>query len=273
MNSHTKTIHYCWFGRNSLPEEANKCIESWKRYCPDYEIKEWNESNFDFSICNYAKEAYEAKKWAFVSDYARFWILYNYGGIYFDTDVELIKPIDDLIEKGPFMGGEPSGKNTYRIAAGLGLYVGSQHPIYKDILNHYKTLKFRISDGVYNDETIVTYITDIARKYGFKGNGDIETFEGITVYPPEYFCPMNVNTGELNITNNTRSIHWYSALWKDQREAEIHRNSIQLYNKMPNTVGKCVSIIYENISKTIYYAQKEGINNTMRRIARKTRKL
>ena len=102
-----KIIHYCWFGGNPLPELAIKCIESWKKYLPDYEIKEWNESNFDINCCAYVREAYEAKKWAFVSDYARFWILYQHGGLYFDTDVELIKSIDDLIVKGAFMGCEP----------------------------------------------------------------------------------------------------------------------------------------------------------------------
>ena len=101
-----KIIHYCWFGGNPLPELAMKCIESWRTYFPDYEIKEWNEDNFDVNIIPYTKEAYENKKYAFVSDYARFWILYNHGGIYFDTDVEVIKKMDDIIEKGSFMGCE-----------------------------------------------------------------------------------------------------------------------------------------------------------------------
>ena len=95
-----KIIHYCWFGGNPLPELAQKCIESWKKYCPDYEIKRWDETNFDLDCCDYVREAYQEKKWAFVSDYARFKILYEYGGVYFDTDVELIKPIDDIVEKG-----------------------------------------------------------------------------------------------------------------------------------------------------------------------------
>ena len=103
----TKTIHYCWFGRGELPEKAKQCIESWKKFCPDYEIKEWNEDNFDMNSCAYVKEAYEAKKWAFVSDYARFEILYKYGGLYFDTDVELVKSFDDIVSKGTFMGLQP----------------------------------------------------------------------------------------------------------------------------------------------------------------------
>lgn len=109
-----KIIHYCWFGRGPLPELAQKCIASWKKYLPDYEIKEWNEDNFDVNIIPYTAEAYQAKKYAFVSDYARFWIMYHYGGIYFDTDVEVIRPMDDIVANGNFMGFEvdPDGENT-----------------------------------------------------------------------------------------------------------------------------------------------------------------
>lgn len=101
-----RTIHYCWFGRTPLPDKAKICIESWKKFMPDYEIKEWNEDNFDVNIIKYTAEAYKLKKYAFVSDYARFWILYHYGGVYFDVDVELIKPIDDILARGAFMGCE-----------------------------------------------------------------------------------------------------------------------------------------------------------------------
>lgn len=120
-----KVIHYCWFGRNELPEKAKQCIESWKKFCPDCEIREWNEQNFDLNCCDYVREAYQAKKWAFVSDYARFQILYNYGGMYFDTDVEVIRSLDDLQNKGPYIGFE-EGKRThtgmnYQVNPGLGL--------------------------------------------------------------------------------------------------------------------------------------------------------
>ena len=108
-----KVIHYCWFGRNPLPESAVKCINSWRKHFPDYEIKEWNEDNFDVNIIPYTKEAYEAKKYAFVSDYARMWILYHFGGLYFDTDVEVIKPMDDIVKRGPFMGIEVEEIKTY----------------------------------------------------------------------------------------------------------------------------------------------------------------
>ena len=127
-----KIIHYCWFGRNPLPESAKKCIDSWRKFLPDYEIKEWNEDNFDVNIIPYTQQAYEAKKYAFVSDYARFWILYHHGGVYFDTDVEVIRPMDDIIEKRPFMGREKGAfikdicDNTITVQgdAGLGVAPG-----------------------------------------------------------------------------------------------------------------------------------------------------
>lgn len=123
-----KIIHYCWFGRNPLPGSAERCIASWRKFLPDYEIREWNEDNFDIDVSRYARQAYDAGKYAFTSDYARFWILYNYGGLYFDTDVEVIRPLDDIIARGPFMGCEHDAKSDadasdLGIAPGLGLGV------------------------------------------------------------------------------------------------------------------------------------------------------
>lgn len=134
-----------------MPEIATKCIQSWKKYLPDYEIKLWNEDNFDVNITPYTSEAYKAGKYAFVSDYARFWILYNYGGLYFDTDVELINPIDDIVEQGSFMGCElaPVGSNLYPfIAPGLGLGASPNHSLYKIILDNYSRMHLYSPRGV-----------------------------------------------------------------------------------------------------------------------------
>lgn len=212
-----KIIHYCWFGGNPLPRYAKKYIESWKKYLPDYEIKEWNESNFDLDSCEYVREAYEARKWAFVSDYARFLILYKYGGLYFDTDVEVVKSLDCLVERGPFMGceGEISSKVLSDINPGLGLAAAPGLGLYKEILDYYSSIHFSINqDGTY--DTVVDYVTNILRKHGFKGNGTIEEINGIYIYPPEYFCPMNYRTGKVNITENTYTIHWYTASWQSE---------------------------------------------------------
>ena len=134
-----KIIHYCWFGGKELPESAKKCIDSWKRFFPDYKIKEWNESNFDINYCDYTKEAYEAKKWAFVSDVARFKILYENGGFYFDTDVEVIKSFDDIISNGAFMGFENDKKCLVNPGLGLGVEAGNQ--FYKEMLDLYGLCK------------------------------------------------------------------------------------------------------------------------------------
>jgi hypothetical protein len=225
-----KIIHYCWFGGNPLPDDAKKCIASWEKYFPDYEITEWNESNFDLACCDYVKEAYQAKKWAFVSDYARFWILYHYGGLYFDTDVEVIKPMDDLIEKGSFMGEEaglPDNNSECNpglglaAAPGLGLAAAPGLGLYKEILDYYSTQHFLNPDGSINQETVVTRTSNILKRHGFKGNGSIECIDGVYIYPPEYFCPMNYTTGKLAITENTRSIHHYSATWHSGLEELI----------------------------------------------------
>ena len=203
-----KIIHYCWFGGNSLPNDAKKCIASWKKFFPGYEIKEWNESNFDVNCCDYVKEAYAAKKWAFVSDYARFWILYHEGGLYFDTDVEVIKDMSDIIAKGAFMGCETDDKCT----PGLGLGANPGLGLYKEILDYYEKIHFFIEGNT--TETVVTHTSKILKSHGWVGNGEIEQIEGVTIYPPEYFCPMDYKTGKLDITPNTRSIHWYTASWQ-----------------------------------------------------------
>lgn len=211
-----KIIHYCWFGRNPLPPLAIKCIESWKKYFPDYEIKEWNEDNFDINMITYTQEAYKAQKYAFVSDYARFWILYNYGGIYFDTDVEVIKSFDDIILCGPFMGCETdaSDVNSISVAPGLGLGVNSHHIFYEHILEIYKEQSFIKKDGSLNLKTVVSYTTELLYKFGLENIKGIQECAGISIYPVEYFCPISVKDGKLRITDKTHSIHHYSQSWQ-----------------------------------------------------------
>ena len=206
-----KIIHYCWFGGNPLPDLAKKCIVSWKKYFPDYEIKEWNESNFDLNCCDYVKEAYREKKWAFVSDYARFWILYNYGGLYFDTDVEVIKDMSGIIAHGAFMGCETVDKCSLGVNPGLGLGANPGLGLYKEILDFYNHIHFITDNG--HIPTVVNYTTAILEKYGWTGTNEISEIEGITIYPPEYFCPYNFATGVMDITSHTVSIHHYSATW------------------------------------------------------------
>ncbi len=215
-----KVIHYCWFGGNPLPKSALKCIESWKKYLPDYEIKEWNESNFDINMMPYTKEAYEMKKYAYVSDVARFHVLYQEGGVYFDTDVEVVKPMDDIIESGAFMGIEDPGVEgeTYpNVAPGLGLAVEAGNPFYKVILDHYNECHFYDPETkVPYPMTVVNHCTDLLIKNGLKPTNQFQTVGGINIYPVDYFCPLEDATGILTITENTRAIHWFSKTWLDK---------------------------------------------------------
>ena len=216
-----KKIHYCWFGGKPLNKLGEKCLKTWKRYFPDYEIIEWNESNFDINCCKYVKEAYEAKKWAFVSDYARFKILYEQGGVYFDTDVEVVKSFDEILDKGAFMGCENpcikmDGDKCLQgssVAPGLGCAVEPQNPFYKEILDDYEKSSFYNEDGTLNLYTVVQRTTDALKKYGLKDTMEIQNVNGIVIYPAEYFCPINIDTNKLKITKNTYSIHRYAASW------------------------------------------------------------
>lgn len=215
-----KTIHYCWFGGNPLPALAQKCIHSWKKYLPDYTIIEWNESNFDVSCVPYVREAYEAKKFAFVSDYARFWILYNHGGVYFDTDVEIIKPIDHIIEKGAFMGIENQIGSFIQVSPGLGIGCEAYHPFYKEMLDAYANIHFVIN-GSYNYKTIGQYNTELLRNKGLQNINNIQTVDNITIYPFDYFSPIDTTTKRIHITANTCAIHHYAGSWLDGKESKF----------------------------------------------------
>ena len=216
----SKIIHYCWFGRNPLPDSAQKCISSWHKFLPDYEIKEWNEDNFDVNIIPYTKQAYEAKKYAFVSDYARFWVLYHYGGLYFDTDVEAVKSFDDIVANGPFMGLEIDGtKEGTKIAINPGLGLGAEvgMPIYEKILDGFEKMTFYDTNGKRNEYSMIPMVTDMFLLEGMKPNGQIQHLCDVDVYPECFFNPYKGINGRLQLTSQTHSIHWYSASWMPPR--------------------------------------------------------
>ena len=212
-----KKIHYCWFGRNTLPESALKCIASWRKFFPDYEIIEWNEDNFDVNMIPYTAQAYKAKKYALVSDYARFKILYEQGGLYFDTDVEVIKSMIDIVERGPFMGFEinPGTDRKYgAVNPGVGIGAVKGLDLYKSILDYYAQLSFLRPDGSYNTtDAVVNITTRELVKSQLKNISGIQEVSGITIYPADYFNPFNDVTGRLNKTPNTRTIHWFTKTW------------------------------------------------------------
>lgn len=214
-----KIIHYCWFGGNPLPDSVQKCIKSWKKHFPDYEIKEWNESNFDVNLIPFTREAYSVKKYAFVSDVARFFILHKEGGLYFDTDVEVVSSFDDILARGAYMGVEVPSKEGSMPAVnpGLGLAAEAGNKVLRSVLDHYQTQHFLDENGQQIPGTVVSHTTEVlAKEYGLQPNNEIQTLDGVTIYPQDYFNPFDDATGVLNKTKNTRSIHWYSKTWVDK---------------------------------------------------------
>lgn len=214
-----KKIHYCWFGNGEKPELAIKCIESWKTHCPDYELVEWNEQSFDIdSAPLYVRQAYENKKWAFVTDYVRLYAMVNYGGVYMDTDVEVIKNIDAFLDNSAFSGFE-DGVN---IPTGI-MASEKDFPLFKKLLDYYDDVSFVNEDGTLNTVTNVTIITGICEKNGLIKNNKFQIIDGFALYPKDYFCPIDYETGKLIKTQNTFTIHWFAGSWRSKEEQEQMR--------------------------------------------------
>lgn len=207
-----KVIHYCWFGHADKPDSVKRYIESWRKYCPNYQIVEWNEDNFDISQNLYCKQAYEAKKWAFVSDYTRLWVLYHYGGIYMDTDVEVIQSLDSFLNEKGFSGFEsPIHVPTGIMASEKGLeFIG-------ELLNEYNNRLFFKLNGEYDMSTNVESITATSVKHGLIQNGKKQTISDFTYYPQDFFCPFDNATGRIMKTKDTYTIHWFSKTWLEPK--------------------------------------------------------
>lgn len=209
-----KVIHYCWFGGNPLPKDAKRCIESWKKFCPDYQIIEWNESNFDYTDNLYAKQAMECKRWAFVSDYARLKIVYEQGGIYLDTDVELIRPLDSLLDLEAFFGFESNRcKQEAEVATGLGFGARKGNAVVKAMMEDYETIPFLKEDGTPDMTPCPERNTRVLVGLGLRTDGTRQTMAGAEIFPAEYFCPIGFQSDQSNITKDTYSIHHYHASW------------------------------------------------------------
>ncbi|OUO14920.1 glycosyl transferase [Flavonifractor sp. An4] len=203
-----KKIHYCWFGRGEKPKLAQKCIASWKKYCPDYEIVEWNEDNFDVSAYPYAQYCYQQKKWAFLSDFVRLVVVEKHGGIYFDTDVELLKRPDFLLEHEAFYGFE----NHSHVNTGQGFGSQAHQCTIKAMLEQYTCL-IPDNKGDYPIISCPQLNTAALTELGLVLNGKQQSLAGAEVYPVEYFNPYQSTTGTLKRTINTVSVHWYSMSW------------------------------------------------------------
>ena len=200
-----KYIHYCWFGDKPLPKLAKKCIKSWKKYLPDYEIIRWSEENVDLEECPFIKEAYENKKWAFVADYARTKAIYEYGGIYFDTDVEVIRSLEELLRNDAFFCFE----NKQYVASGLGFGSVAHGKVIQAMLKEYEILL----DGKNGVRMCPKLNTQALVALGLKQNGRKQNVCEAVIYPMDVLNPYNSATGKLEKTENTFSIHWYEATW------------------------------------------------------------
>lgn len=209
-----KKIHYCWFGRGPMPELALKCIESWHRFLPGYEYKLWNEDNFDINSNAYVKEAYESGKYAFVTDYVRLYALYTEGGIYMDTDVEVLKPYDNLLSLSAFTGYE--GSKTHPPVTGT-MASESGGEWVKEQLDSYRDSHFILPDGSLDLTTNTARISAIMRANGFVQNGKEQVYKDMHIFPVEFFCPRQT-TGEMFITDNTYCDHHFMGSWENGKK-------------------------------------------------------
>ncbi len=249
-----KKIHYCWFGRNPKPKLAEKCIKSWKKYCPDYEIIEWNEDNYDYRKSAFMSEAYDAKKWGFVPDYARLDIIYNYGGIYLDTDVELIKPLDSLLDYKGYIGFE----TKRHLALGLGFGAEPENEIIKSLLKSYEERHFINSDGTFDMTPSPRCDSAVLENMGVVLNGRLQEKDGFIFLPSEYLNPVAYDIGDFVVGRNTLSIHWYAASWYPEEERRQQEKNIKTivrshYLHIPNRLGRRLlgDDRYERLKKLI----------------------
>lgn len=229
----TKTIHYCWFGRGERTEIILKCIKSWKKYCPDYVIKEWNEDNFDVNCCEYVRQAYEAKKWAFVSDYCRFFVLYQQGGIYVDTDVEMLRPLDGL--PSCFVGFESDSF----VNSGLIRAAERGDVVCKKMLESYEKDLFILPNGDFNLFTVCERETEVLKSFGMIPNGMRQIVAGTEIFPIEYFNPKGGGYGRVVIMENTYTVHHYVASWKSPLDQKIMSYKVRYGVKM----GKFIFVL------------------------------
>jgi hypothetical protein len=236
-----KVIHYCWFGKGELSPLIKKCISSWRKYCPDYEIIEWNETNFDIDSNIWTREAYEKKKYAFVSDYVRLYVLYKHGGIYLDTDVELTQNIDKFLVHQAFSGFE---NDRYAITGIIGS--APKNEIILKFLKYYDGLHFVNKDGSLNDLPNVRFMTEILKGLGLEIVNKYQLINGFSIYPRTYFCPIDAN-GNRSFSNNTYCIHHFTSSWRTVKE----QKQVAFMHKWYYPIYKSLLISFINIAKLI----------------------
>lgn len=240
-----KKIHYCWFSGKKMPKEFEYYMESWRRHCPDYQIIRWDESNYDIGKNRYMESAYKEKRWGFVPDYARFDIIYREGGIYLDTDVEILKPLDDLLDNPCFFGNE----DELHINPGLGFGAEKGNPVIGELRDMYDNLSFYQEDGTMNLTPSPEYVTRKLREMGIKMNNGIIRQKDVTIYPTEYLGAMDYCSGIINKTENTYSIHHFSCTWMTREEKKAEERRRNFCNTYGNFMGNRIDGIYKRIAK------------------------
>ena len=215
-NKIPKIIHCFWFSKEPKPELQQKCLNSWKKYCPDYQIMEWNTDNYDIYKNKFVAQAYEKRKWAFMSDYARLDVLYEYGGIYLDLDVEMIKNYDQLLKQEVFVGFDCA----YNIELGSGIGARKGHPLIKMLLDSYEDADFINEDGTINDTPQPARLAPIFEAYGLVRDGSMQKINNVVFFPTDYFSPLDFCFYYLQKTENTFSIHHFDDAWHSKKQAE-----------------------------------------------------
>jgi mannosyltransferase OCH1-like enzyme len=238
-----KVIHYCWFGRNPLPPLAIKCIESWKKFLPEYEIIEWNEDNFDLNAWLYTKQAYDMKKYAFVSDVCRLYAIKEYGGIYMDTDVEVLKPLDDFLHHQAFSGFE----NTTTIPTGL-MASEKNGQWVTDLLEYYMNRPFVIDKNLIDTTPNTIIITDMMIKKGIVINNKFQEIKNyVAFYPNDYFCPKSYFTNTIELTDNSYCIHHFASSWLPKKTKNLKKIKFMLMRIFGSkTIQYCIDFCKKN---------------------------
>lgn len=231
-----KIIHYCWMSGDEYPEDIKRCIDSWKKHMPDFTFKLWNSGNFDVNMTQYTREAFDAKKYAFVSDYIRLYALYHEGGIYLDIDIEVFKSFEPLLDQDAFTGFE-SGR---RVAAWI---FGSKrnNPLFRELLDHYTGRRFQNDDGQMDMTPNTVPVTKTLIEHGLQQQDEVQNLDQITIYPTDYFCPKNPWSGKVSITDRTYALHHFKGAWN-------HLSGVDLpfIEKVPEYVHKFVQWLREN---------------------------
>lgn len=227
-----KVIHYCWFGHGEMPKLMKKCIKSWEKYCPDYKVILWNEDNFDVNSTIWTKEAYEAKKYAFVTDYVRLKALYEQGGVYMDADVEVIKSLDQFLAHEAFSGFESETTAPTGIIASV-----KGQPVIKRWLDYYLDRHYLIN-GVPNMDPNVSFMTEDLKQNGLQMNDEKQNINGMIIYPQTYFCPLSVISNEGKFSDNTYCIHHFTSTWRTKKAikdfARVRRHQTKWYRFFEN---------------------------------------